>query len=604
MARACPSAWRVAPVVAAVALVLLIAPPARATSPATRAPVRPASLAAASLSSPRRSVQGAPTVYPPDLKASPALPHGPAFLEAASNAARQQPAVARVDAQTTLALPLATAQSGDAQGVDIAAYQDAKAPINWPGVATQFQFAYIKATEVDATTGLYVNPYYSGDFSSAMAAGLYVGGYAFATPDVASGSAEAQDFLDQTAYHFAGQVLVPMLDLEDDPYGADPCYGLSPSAMVGWIAAYSQEIQAVLGRAPVIYTGINWWNQCTGGSSAFDANPLWIADYGVSAPSLPAGFSRWELWQSGVGSAGGITGPADLDEFDGGLSALVSTLTDDSAPQPTWTRVPNGTLTSGPALTSWSPSRYDLFGRGTDGALWHAWRTGSGWSNWESLDGQIEAGTSPAAVAWGNNRIDVFIEGTDRQLWHIWWTGTGWSSWEPLGGILTSGPAVASWAAGRLDVVAAGAGGDIYHTWWDGARWNGWESLGGGTGFAPAITAWGPGRLDIFVDGTDGQLWHDWYSAGWVTWEGLGNALTAGPAAASVAPGELDVAVPWRGGQLYGLKYAGDWGFWEAFLGQESTTHSPALVSLLDGATEEVCVTDTSGFPQCGSFKP
>ena len=79
-----------------------------------------------------------------------------------------------------------------------------------------------------------------------------------------------------------------------------------------------------------------------------------------------------------------------------------------------------GVLTSGPGASSWAPGRLDVFGRGTDSALWHKWYEG-GWGDWESLGGTLTS--SPAAVSWGPGRIDVFARGTDSALWHTWYEG-------------------------------------------------------------------------------------------------------------------------------------------------------------------------------------
>jgi lysozyme len=54
-------------------------------------------------------------------------------------------------------------------------------------------------------------------------------------------------------------------------------------------------VEAELGVIPVIYTSPNFWN------AHFDASfgrfPLWIAEYGVDQPTLPAGWTSWLMWQ-------------------------------------------------------------------------------------------------------------------------------------------------------------------------------------------------------------------------------------------------------------------------------------------------------------------
>ncbi len=101
-----------------------------------------------------------------------------------------------------------------------------------------------------------------------------------------------------------------ILDIEYDPYaGRDGtrsgtwCYGLSASQMVAWIAAFVSEAERRTGQQPAIYTTAQWWNECTGGSARFAADPLWIADYPADPSSLPsgpapaAGWRSWTYWQ-------------------------------------------------------------------------------------------------------------------------------------------------------------------------------------------------------------------------------------------------------------------------------------------------------------------
>jgi hypothetical protein len=166
-----------------------------------------------------------------------------------------------------------------------------------------------------------------------------------------------------------------------------------------------------------------------------------------------------------------------------------------------------GTITAGPAASSWAGERLDTFVKGANNAVWHKWFAG-GWSGWESLGGVIDG--SPAAVSWANGRIDLFGRGMDNALWHRWFDGT-WHNWESLGGTITSGPAVSSWAPGRLDVFAKGANNALWHKWYDGA-WRGWESLGGTIDNTPAAVSWSLGRIDIFARGMDNAMWHKWWT--------------------------------------------------------------------------------------------
>lgn len=53
-------------------------------------------------------------------------------------------------------------------------------------------------------------------------------------------------------------------------------------------------------------------------------HPLWIAEYGVAAPQLPAGWSRWHLWQyQGDATVPGVEKTADLSRANRDLDLSV-----------------------------------------------------------------------------------------------------------------------------------------------------------------------------------------------------------------------------------------------------------------------------------------
>lgn len=86
-------------------------------------------------------------------------------------------------------------------------------------------------------------------------------------------------------------------------------------------------------------------------------------------------------------------------------------------------------------VTTWASNRLDIFGIGTDNAMYHKSWNGSQWSSsWEALGSVFNS--SPSAVAWSTNRLDIFALGTDNAMYHKAWTGSQWSSgWEALGGV-------------------------------------------------------------------------------------------------------------------------------------------------------------------------
>ena len=82
--------------------------------------------------------------------------------------------------------------------------------------------------------------------------------------------------------------------------------------------------------------------------------------------------------------------------------------------------------------------RLELFGVGTDRALWHIWQTAphaGPWSAWSSLGGVLT--DIPAVAVNTDGRIEVFVRGTDNALWHIWQTAAhagGGDSMRPICG--------------------------------------------------------------------------------------------------------------------------------------------------------------------------
>jgi GH25 family lysozyme M1 (1,4-beta-N-acetylmuramidase) len=226
---------------------------------------------------------------------------------------RSAPAVApgpaaRFRAAALAAPALAASESTPSavEGIDVASHQHPNGDaINWTDVASAgYKFAFIKVSE----GSYYTNPYYAGDASGATSAGMFVAPYTFAIPNYSGGALQADYALDHAGFANVGdgRALPLILDIEYDPYdsaqpsgdGTNECYGLTQSQMVAWIAAFVAEADRRTGQLPVIYSTADWWDNCTGDSAAFAADALWVADFGVTTPAVPAAWNgTYAYWQ-------------------------------------------------------------------------------------------------------------------------------------------------------------------------------------------------------------------------------------------------------------------------------------------------------------------
>jgi lysozyme len=171
-------------------------------------------------------------------------------------------------------------------------------------------FAWCKATE-----GLgYVDPYYPRHCKGFRDQGVVVGAYHFARPSSQEGSGvqQAHRFL-QIAQPRKGDLL-PALDLEV----AD---GVAPAALVRWTSEFLRTVKEQVGSC-VLYTYPGFWGSLSN-TALFAHYPLWIANYGVRAPSLPNGWSSYAAWQfTSTGSVPGIPGHADRSVTGVALDSL------------------------------------------------------------------------------------------------------------------------------------------------------------------------------------------------------------------------------------------------------------------------------------------
>jgi hypothetical protein len=109
--------------------------------------------------------------------------------------------------------------------------------------------------------------------------------------------------------------------------------------------------------------------------------------------------------------------------------------------------------------------RLEVFVRGTDGNLWHAWELSprGAWSGWQSLGGPL---SSPRIVVArnGDDRLEVFAIGSKDAMLHAWqhFPNGSWSALEPFGLVVKDIAAGAN-LDGRVEIFAITPSDEIFH---------------------------------------------------------------------------------------------------------------------------------------------
>ena len=227
--------------------------------------------------------------------------------------------------------PASASAGTKAMGIDVSRFQG---PIDWPTVATAgIRFAFVQASRgsgADCTVKpgqCGADPMFATNRVAAESNGIRVGPYhrAFAaggTSDTARADAiaEASVFLSNVGSLQSGE-LVPVLDVET------PFSGMTAPTLRTWIRVWVKKVTKRLGRKPMIYTNASSWD-ATGNTREFAKAkyPLWVAEWGVSRPSVPAsnwaghGYSVWQY--SSSGTVAGISGKVDQDRLGRGLGTI------------------------------------------------------------------------------------------------------------------------------------------------------------------------------------------------------------------------------------------------------------------------------------------
>ena len=199
------------------------------------------------------------------------------------------------------------------------------------------------------------------------------------------------------------------------------------------------------------------------------------------------------------------------------------------------------------AAVAMGEHRLEVFGAGTDYALYHksySYQPGDSWSaERECLGGDLTS--TPVVVSTAAERLDIFVLGPDQGLLHRRRTGSAWSAWKELGGCFTSAPAVLPTGLDTFDIFAHRPDYLIYQSRLTAVGFSGWETLGSGllrepiAASAPAV-ARVQDEMYVFVVAADLATWFTRLDGNlWKPWSSLGRKFVSNPVAIALFP-EID----------------------------------------------------------------
>lgn len=212
-------------------------------------------------------------------------------------------------------------------------------------------------------------------------------------------------------------------------------------------------------------------------------------------------------------------------------------------------------LASEPSAVTSSPGVVDVFWKGSDKNLWHVfYNPGHAWTSPAQGLGDGPLGGAPKAVAQSNGSICVFWRGTDNNLWDASYTSSGgWTGPNDLTSNqnMASDPAPVASKLGTWDIFWKGSDGNLWHVFQNaGSSWSAPQDLGDGPlGGAPQAIGQPDGSIQVVWRGTDNNLWHAWYtpSSGWAGPGALtsNQNVTGDPAPVNSKQGTWDIF--WKG---------------------------------------------------------
>ncbi len=240
-----------------------------------------------------------------------------------------------------------------------------------------------------------------------------------------------------------------------------------------------------------------------------------------------------------------------------------------------WTNI-GGSVVGSIAAISRKSGIFDLFARNSSGSVCTrrydgSWTPSNGWDC--SLGGGFVS--SPTAVASNTTVMDVFGRNSGAQVVNLHWDGSTWTT-NNLGGSMASDVGAVSRSTGLVDIVARTSAGALFTKAYNGSAWvpslGSWWILptGAAVTSSPSIVSTASNHLDVFYTAVDGHVYREyWYGSGWSSPVDLGGNMTGNVAAVSRSANQWDIFVRGTDGTVYTKAFNGST-YWPSQTGWSS----------------------------------
>ncbi len=264
------------------------------------------------------------------------------------------------------------------QGIDVSDYQGNLTQANWNSIrADGKDFAWTKATE----GGSYTASTFVNNMNRGTAAGVYMGAYHYARPDLNSATTDAAHFVAVAGPYLGSGYLRPMLDIEGSSFN------LSTTDLSNWINTFCKYVTDRYGASadPLIYMSAS--RTVNEVNSSVTIHGLDVASYGSNAvdPPVPTGnpstgvWPTWAFWQYGsqgrVAGIGGGTANVDLDVANGDINFVRQFLIGPPTPA-LFQQFDVNNTTAGSGVTAggsytWEAAKFSSSSAGIDPVAWN-----------------------------------------------------------------------------------------------------------------------------------------------------------------------------------------------------------------------------------------